>query len=583
MGIAIAALGLIAAGCSGIPHSSKPSTIESIGVEQPIGVQVQGPEPGADPRTIVQGFLNANGAQDPAHDGAYQFLTAQAKSHWDSSTVTVVDNEQVGVFSGNKVEVTGTVIGTINGTGIYTPALTGDGSGNGVPPQTFTYGVVPVDGQNRITTLPTGLLLSTAQFEAYRQYPIYFFDATEQHLVPDPRWSPQLDPASLAQFLIGQLALGPRDTLQADENTEFPQSDPTHVLVTTVSAGSNEGLTKIELPGASQVGKPTLNLLAAQIAHTLVPQVSTVNQMEITDGGVPVSIPAAHGPIFTTDEVTTPFVAAPNTAQLFYIAENGGVVNESGSELPGPIGKGFYGLESAAVTSSPGGGGLRVVATRKKFSLLDIGSVANNSSQMIPARLPAGLLSRPDWAPGGAEAWVGDGSRLYRVLPDGAASQIAFVEPSGVGTPRISAVRLSPEGSRVALVLTNADHSAQIWIGAVVRGSGDSVRVASLVPISPQGVDVLDVAWNDELKLFAVGQGANNGPAGVYEVQVDGSLWTADGFANLPAPPDNITASQGFVAAVSSGGSIWKQSGATWVSPNGPGQDARGTDPIYST
>ena len=132
------------------------------------------------------------------------------------------------------------------------------------------------------------------------------------------------------------------------------------------------------------------------------------------------------------------------------------------------------------------------------------------------------------------------------------------------------------------MVLTNADHSAQIWIGAVVRTS-NQVRVDSLTAISPQGIDVTDVAWNDDLKLFAVGENVSAKSGGVYEVQVDGSLWTSDGIGNLPLPPDSITASEGLVAAVSSDQTIWQQLGSQWVSPKGQGVDAKGTAPIYST
>ena len=577
-------LPLLLAGCSGIPHSSTASTVQSIGLEPPAGAEVAAPPKGADARTIVFDFLAANGAQDPAHDGAYLYLTTQAKNHWDSTTVTVVTGEHVGIFDGTKVEVTGTAVGTIDRTGVYTPSLNGNGLGNGGQPVSAGYGMVHVGGQWRINTLPNGLLLSVAQFNAYRQHSIYFFDTAEQHLVPDPRWTPLLDPATLAEFLIGQLARGPRDSLQTDETTELPvQSDPTHVLVSTVDNGPNGGLTKIEIPQASQLGAKSLNLLAAQVANTLVPQISTIDEMEITDGGVPVTIQAAHGAIFTADQVTTPYLTSPNPVGLFYLDNAGGLVDESGTPLPGKIGNGYYSLTSAALASRPAGKGLLVIGTRSAnlSPHLDIGSV-DNGGQLTAVNVPPGKLSRPDWVPGLSEAWIGDGTKLYRVLPNGSAYEITLSLPSGLGTPQITAVRLSPEGARVALVLTNADGSAQIWIGQVVRAA-TSVSVNNFQAISPQGVNIADVAWNDELKLFAVGHDATTNAGSVYEVQVDGALWTADGIANLPQAPDSITASKGLVAAVASAGTIWKQQAASWVSLLGPGEDAKGSDPIYST
>ena len=580
--VLLSLLALVLAGCSGIPRSSRPSTVETVPFDVPSGVDVQPPPKNADPRTIVSTFLTVNGYPDPARDGAYQYLTNQAKSRWDSTTVTVLANEHVGVFDGTKVVVTGTEIGSIDRTGVYNPTLTGNGLGIGGTTVTVSYGMQQVGGQWRINTLANGLLLTTGQFNSYRQHTVYFFDAAEQHLVPDARWSPQLDPLALAQFLIGQLARGPRDNLQTDETTEFPaQSDPTRVLVTTADNGPDGGITKIEIPQSSQLGAKSLNLLAAQVANTLATQLTSVFEMEITDSGQPVTIQAAHGPLFTADQVTTPYVTSPNPVGLFYLNAVGGLVDESGTPLPGKIGTDYYALTSAAVANRSGGKGLLVVGTRKAVPHLDIGSL-DNGGQLTPVNVPAGTLSRPDWVPGLTEAWIGDGTTLYRILPNGKFYKITISLPSGLTAPQITAVRLSPEGARVAFVLTNPDGSSQIWIGQVVR-TATQVQVNNLQAISPQGVTITDVAWNDELKLFAVGHDTLINGGGVYEVQVDGSLWTSDGIANLPSPPESITASKGLVAAVASGGTVWKQQAAIWVNLQGPGEDPKGSCPIYSS
>jgi len=582
---ALLAVPLFVAACTGVPHSSDPSVVEQQGIDVQSSGEVPPPEKGADPRTVVQEFLNANGAADPVNGGA-QFLTPQGKSHWAPTSSTIVANLHIGAFSGGpssgRVEITGTKVGTVDHAGVYTPGLTGDGSDGGQP-VAQTFAMQTVRGEWRINNLQNGLLLTQAQFNTYRQHPIYFFDIAEQQLVPDPRWGPEDPPAKLAATLIDLLASGPRDQLQADETTELPaQTNPANVVVTMVSKGADKGLTKIEIPQASQLGATSRNQLAAQIARTLVPQVSGIDQMEITDNQVPVSIPLAHGPIFTAEVVTAPYVGFPSVVALYYLRNGGVIAAASGRPLPGRIGNGAFGLDSAALRSGPVGKGMLVAATRKDRSAFDIGTTVSGG-QLTAVALPPGPLSRPDWTPGtrNVEAWVGDGSKLFRVGLDGVARQINVTEPNGIATPRISAVRLSPEGSRVAMVLTNADQSAQIWIGAVVRTSGQ-VRVDNLTPISPQQVDILDVAWNDELKLFAVGHNANTQASSFYEVQVDGSLWTSDGIQNLPPGPDAITASEGIVAAVSSGGTIWQQLGSQWASPRGTGQEVTGTNPIYS-
>lgn len=580
-------------GCTGIPHSGKPQSVQTIGVDEPAQDQIVGPEKNADPRGIVNGFLNANGAGALARQGALQFLTLQAKTHWDASTITVVSDPRVGVFKDNSVVVTGTTIGTLDRTGVYSAYFNGNGSSISY---TGKFGMKQVGGQWRIDSPPNGLVLDTSQFDNYKQRSIYFFDGSEQHLVPDPRWSPLLDVNSanqpgtnaLASWLIAQVALGPRDPLQSAETTELPaQVDPTHVTVSVAAALG--GLTKIEIPGAGQLSSTSRNRLAAQIAATLVPQVATVGQMEITDGGTPVTIPAADGAVFNSDAVTAPFVPVTSAVGLYYINSQGGVDDESGTPLVGSVGNGGYGLESVALAQRNGVSGLLVAGTRKNGTFLDIGTVGVGG-KVIVSKLPAPKvgqhLSRPDWAPGLKEVWVGDGNALYRVQSNGSAQPVQLTTPTGKIDGLVTAVRLSPEGSRVALVLTNpTDGSSRVWVGIVLRGGTAGVQVVSLAPITPQDTDITDVAWNDQLKLFAVGKAASTGVPGVYEVQVDGSLWVSHSIGNLPAGPDTITASPKLVAAVSAGGEIWKQNAGqnagAWVSPQGT--DAHGTAPVYSS
>ena len=120
---------------------------------------------------------------------------------------------------------------------------------------------------------------------------------------------------------------------------------------------------------------------------------------------------------------------------------------------------------------------------------------------------------------------------------------------------------------------------SQVSVGVVVRGSG-GVRVEGLTPISPVGVAITDVAWNDELKLFGIGHEVSSGTAGLYEFQSDGSLWAPRSTSLLPDEPDTITVAGGQDAAVSVGDTVWKQLAGTWE-PIRPGAESLGRAPIY--
>jgi dipeptidyl aminopeptidase/acylaminoacyl peptidase len=173
------------------------------------------------------------------------------------------------------------------------------------------------------------------------------------------------------------------------------------------------------------------------------------------------------------------------------------------------------------------------------------------------------------------EVWVGRNSSLYRVDLHGKATAVQLSAANGPVRGQVAAVRFSPEGTRIALVL-KTDDGSQIWIGSVSRNAqSGQVAVEDLEPISPQGISITDVAWNDHLNLFAIGRD----PGNVYEVHVDGSLWTARGTSKLPQAPDSITVAEGKVAWVSAGGTVWSQTGDSW-GPPGAGE-TRGENPVY--
>jgi hypothetical protein len=129
-------------------------------------------------------------------------------------------------------------------------------------------------------------------------------------------------------------------------------------------------------------------------------------------------------------------------------------------------------------------------------------------------------------------------------------------------------------------VITASDGTAQVWVGSVVRNQAQ-VRVDSLEQITPQGIAIKDVAWNDSLKLFVIGRAVSSGDTNIFEVQVDGSLWTPRNITNLPQAPDSITVAENQVAWVSAGTTVWVQSAGSWANP-GPGNgQTNGVNPVY--
>jgi hypothetical protein len=579
---ALTGAAVLLAACSTVPDTSSPQIVQPVGVQPPVQT-VSGPPRDASPHDIVDGFLEAGSSGDVAHhQAAREYLTAEQKAHWSDAQVTVVDHTQVRNIRMTKgkqglagtIKVSGTQVGVVDETGTFTPSLRGNGSGEGGVAYNQTYGLLKVHGQWRIDTLPSGLLVSAAQFQSFRQYAIYFYDSNEQDLVPAARYTQLTDPTDLVPWLVQEFAGQPPGGL----STGLPQNGSNSVKVTYPADPSDPTQPiKIEVPGSSGLDRNGINRLATQLAATLQ-QVPQVDRLEITDGGKPVSVPS-FGSVFPVDAVSGRYQPEQPSRQLFYVRK-GAVYQETGRRIPGRAGLGVYGLNSVALTTNPTSDALEVAGVRGSGddATLDI------PNPKVPGALVAtavhGQLSRPSWAPGRMEVWIGDGTQLKRVTGSGRkdVQTVALNVSSGKASGQVAAVRISPDGGRVALVLTT-ESSSQIYIGNIVRNN-NQVSVNGLTPISPQGVAVSDVAWNDQLKLFATGRDLLVGGEGqVYEVLCDGSIWNSRGNFELPGTPETVTAASGSEAVVSVGDTLWQQQGSTWQGLlNGENQ---GTNPVY--
>jgi hypothetical protein len=577
---------LLLGACTTIPESSSPDVVRIVDNGQAPETPRRCAPGGSLARTVVTSFLQLNAGAN--FDAARLCLTPNAQAQWaPNPTVTIIDNQTVSNLRKGKVRVTGREVGQLLN-GAYKPALAGDGSGDSGTPLTVSFRMAQIHGQWRINGVqPNGRVVTTDQFEDFQQRYLYFFDVAETKLVPVPLYTQNKDPHDLVRWLVSGLAAGPDSNALA---TALPsQSEPSQIRVFLPTGGPGLPV-RIDIPGVSKLTGATLSRLAVQLAKTL--EQADVSRIAITDQGAPVRIGGSTS--FTPQAVlhlgVNPYEAQPVKSSLFYL-DNGALhetVGATARPVPGPVGQGVYALTSAAVTLPNRSSAYRIAGVRGfgAHKYLLIGS-QYGPLQATKPRL-SGDLSRPAWAPGGGEVWIGDGHKLARVLARSRDVQDIPIEPALPSKSYITAVRLSPEGARIAMVVSqtpasdpNINAPSQIWVGTVVRTAG-RVRVAGVSPISPNGVHVTDVAWYDADKLFAIGSYIATGNFATFEVQDDGSLWTFHLPLNLPGRPTSLTAASNAVAVVAVASSLWRQDGASWVALfGGEGGFAAGFAPIY--
>jgi Lipoprotein LpqB beta-propeller domain len=318
--------------------------------------------------------------------------------------------------------------------------------------------------------------------------------------------------------------------------------------------------------------------VAAQLVATIGGNQQQMS-LTITDGGVPVDIANLPQAFTRKDVAALPPPSAGAQAHyfdtitdppVFYVDDQGRLVTGDGRPIGGPLGA-RDDLTSIAVIAGREDPDYYVAATVGQGDNQTFW-IGRASTGLRKTSVPAGALTRPSWLPGQKEAWVANGARLYRVDFSGAIQPVPTSLPSGA---RISALRLSPEGSRIAMIVASPNQS-QLWVGAVVRTdtvpNHGTARIVSAEPITPPNYKLTDVAWSDDSTLWAVGS------TGIWSVSVDGAGLHRRPSNGLPQAADSITIAQGVLPWVSSGGYVFRQS-SDW---EGPGhRTTRGTNPVY--
>ena len=571
--VLLVGLALLVSGCTGVPHASSPQILHTVDVggdaqsEQPIS-----PAPDVLPQDLVQSFLTVNSANAGKHASARSFLTTAARSRWTDTTVTVVSSLSVGAYTpGKPITVEAVELGTVTADGVYVPNLQ---TGKAAAVQ-FSFGIGTVDGQYRISSLRSGLILTEDQFEeSFVPRSIYFFDLAHRYLVPDARWTPDTDPIEASETLVNELAAGPNAGLQNAVSTDTlpAQAGTRHIDVT----GSNP--VKIDIAGSSQLDATSMNRLAAQIAATLS-DLDRGRSLQITDGGTPVKIPRSGGSEFAAADFGNDMVVQP-VPEVYYV-HNGQLINDSRRVVPGPLNNGRYPLTSVAVSRSGLGGNLTVAGVTSSDGTSRL--VMGTQTTGLRRTSVTGVTSRPAFAPGRVEAWVGVGAQIYRCVLSGTRVTSAPVQlPALSAGQRVVALRLSPEGSRIALVMSDGAGHQRLYTGAVVRGSGSQVSIGTLQQISPDNVTVTDVAWIEGERLNAIGYDTYSHSAHVYRTGADGSTWNEYSLGLLPSAPTALAGAPGAPAWASAGSNVYLQaSGAVWSNPGGLASPAAGTAPTY--
>ncbi|HTZ44030.1 MAG TPA: hypothetical protein VMB79_09215 [Jatrophihabitans sp.] len=568
---------LVLAGCGGIPSSSAPQVVRSIRDSPTASIAPRiVPQPGAGPDELVREFVQAGVDADAGHSKSRQFLTTAAARRWQDNQTVVLDETNFSdpAISGDSatVTVTGRRVGQLDANGVFAPILKGMGTGD---QETFNFSLTRSSGQWRIDQLQPGVLVSAAAFTtAFHQRQLFFFDSAQRILVPDLRYTP-LQGGTLASWLLAQLVAGPRAELAQTLVNEVPSQ----VGKPTVQPGNPM---TVEMPGTAQLDASGRNGLAAQLAFTLGQVQYSGGELELTDNGKAVRVPAAPSITFSIADfnAVSPDSVVPGVVP--YWVHNGAVVDSKGVPLPNALGQArnlsSVALRRNSVAANGSGDSLLAAGLTAEGQLL-IGSARG----LTPVALRQAATSRPDWRPFSDDVWLGAGVHggIYRVTAGQPPSPVSISSQVGpLPAGRVVALRISSDGERIAIVLRGAEGGGSAWVGSVVT-SGSDVRIDSLEPITPPSLAVTDLAWADPTKLLLVAA-APGAEARMWQVFSDGSMLDEMSNVGLPGPPTSITASQQQPPLVSAANAIWAYNSGSWSSISGTDSTVPGSNPVYA-
>ncbi|MFI1221792.1 MULTISPECIES: LpqB family beta-propeller domain-containing protein [unclassified Streptomyces] len=539
---------VVLAGCGSMPVTGD---VKAVDASQPGDSQVQvyavAPREGAPPSEIVDGFLESMTSDDPAFATTRKYLSADARRTWQPSGGTTVlaqapnrsgpllhdednrdtrDRETTYTLTGEKVAA-------VDAQSSYQPLAPTDYS------QTLHLVLEKVaEGKQewRIDVVPDGLVLGQSDFKRlYRSVNKYYFATGRTNgqstLVADPVYvRNRTDPVTrmdTATQTVRTLLAGPTNWLRPVVDSRFPTGTALRKGVTAL-APDDQNILKVPLnQKADKAGRSACRMMAAQVLFTLRDLTSArVERVEL-DGseGRLCALDADDAPEFSADQ------GSEGADSQYFINDKGQVERIPGATdtpepVTGPLGVGAVPMGAVGVARDE----KRAAAVSSNGQRLYVSSLETEGELAEPlvtstAKKAADRLSPPSWD-GRGDLWVADrdpaGPRLLRLA--GGTGEPHEVRVPGLDGARIEELRMSADGVRIALLLTEDGHTT-LKIGRVERRGSSvapEISVEDLRQAAPQLTDVRAISWSGRSRLVVVGK-EEGGVQQVRYVQADGS------------------------------------------------------------
>lgn len=531
--LAATLLALLLTACAGLPTSGPVNAGRPVTEEEgdtDIAFVPAGPSRGATPTQIVEGFIAAGSGTRGNWATAQEFLTADFRGTWrPQAGVTIYRAGERALTEPIEGEVVLTLIpeATVDAAGGYDVA--GEGQ------ITIGFRLERVQGEWRIAEAPDGVILEENRFRSvFRSYELMYFDPTWRYLVPDLRWFPTTNAATrIAEALVDG---APSPWLADSVVSAF--SAEAGLAQRSVPVRSGVALVSLE-SGARQLEPAVLDRMQTQLQESLagagIPDVDMLVDDQVLTAE-PVSVASTRidsRPLVLTDE-TFGFLSGTQLEELQSLSAAVRSVDAVAIEVSASRSLAAVQTASGTVLRAVAGAGPIEIDTRRGL----VGPTVDTRNHIwtVPSDNPGAVVA---------------------IGPDGTWHEVAGAWP---GATRISAMRVSRDGARIAAVVRDGAHPS-VWVAGIVR-DGDGIPVAlgdpQLLAVLPG--DGVGLAWGDATSLAL--SYTDGGQTFVLEQAVGGP-------GSALRAPDGITTvaggnQPGGVRLRDVDGELYVQRGASW-------------------
>jgi hypothetical protein len=455
------------------------------------------PVDGATATEILSGFISAGTAPQNDYAIAREFLDESIRATWNPNQELLIQRTtpKITLTEAGAALVTVEVSARIDANGRYETLPVGT-------TRVLEYGFTEQSGQVRIVSAPDVTMVIRPVFDVvFQSYSVYFLDKSKKTLVPELRWFPS-NPATGTK-LVNALLAGPSDWLEPAVVSAIPTGTVLSIDAVTVQ----EEIALVDLSARALVaGLSERSLMKAQLVATLS-QLPTITQVAISIERSAQDIPDSQVKL-----------ASASSGTLLAVGETGLTALSGSNQDSFAAGSSFFGSRTVS----------KLAASK------DAGKLATVSD--------TGVFESALSAPGSSAELVDSRSALTGIEYDQlqylwlATSSQVIVNSSALQAPWLTGEEivdfaLSPEGSRVALVVANGG-SNQVLVAPVIRDdSGAPIALASPISISSEIENPTRLSWFDSVTVAILNSQPDQ--ASISLVSIGGTTRLIQGVADV--------------------------------------------------